>query len=107
MLARNIQTLHIYRTEQRFIFILCGILTVSVFLYIVLVGIVTSTVASHDSVVRGIEAVRSSVSELESQYIALSRGITKEEAFALGFSEPRKEIFAFRKRLVQNGIIAF
>ena len=107
MMVEKIQTLYIYTTEKRSIFILCSLLIGFLFLYIAFIGIIAATVASHDTIQGKIQALNSSVGELESEYRVLTKNITKEEALALGFKKPKKEVFAFRKRLVQNDINAF
>ena len=103
MIISKIQTLHFQTLEQRSIFTLCAVLFGAGFLYIFLIGGITYNLAAHETTLHDIQILGSSIGDLESKYIALSGGISPETAFALGFAEPKKEIFAFRKRLVQNG----
>ncbi|MDP3726606.1 MAG: hypothetical protein Q8R36_05430 [bacterium] len=99
----KLQTLYLYTIERRLIFILCAGLISVVFLYVFFVGATTINVAAHDAIQNDIQTLGSSIGDLESSYIVLSRGISKEQALTLGFKQPQKEIFAFRKRLVRNG----
>lgn len=96
------QTLYVHTTERHLIFILCTGFVGVIFLYIFLVGATTVNVAAHEAIQNDIQTTHSSIGDLESSYIVLSNGISKEEATILGFKQPKKEIFAFRKRLVRN-----
>ena len=101
-MSLKVKTLYLYTTERRLILILCAGLVGAIFLYIFLVGATILNVAAQDAIKNEIQVFNSSIGSLESEYILLVRGISKEKAHELGFNGPQREIFAFRKRLVQN-----
>jgi len=86
---------------------LCVLLCAAFFLQVLLVGLTTFNVAAQNTLSKEIQVLNSQIGDLEAQYITLSGDISRKHAFALGFKEPQKEIFAFRKRLVQNSVSAF
>lgn len=100
----HIQTLYTYTAERRFIWMLCGVLCAALFLYILLVGLTIFTVAAHNTLSKDVQTIDAHISGLEAQYITLNNTISREYAETLGFHEPLKETFAFRKRLVQSGL---
>jgi len=103
----RIQKLYAYTSERRFIWFLCVVFLVALFLYILLLTLTTFNIAAHNTLSNEIQILNSQIGNLEARYIVLNRNISHEYAYALGFKKPQKEIFAFRKRLVQNNINAF
>lgn len=75
--------------------------------YILFVSLTTLTISSHGSLQYQKQALNSKIGDLESEYTALHSTIDRERALSLGFVQPKKEIFAFRQRLVQNNANAF
>ena len=103
----KIQTLYTYSVERSLVWALLTSLVGAMFLYVVLVGLTAFNLAAHDSTQRDIRIFKSSMSDLESSYLARSGHLNQEHALLLGFQEPQKELFAFRKRLVQNDVNTF
>mgnify|MGYP001610072232 CR=1 FL=1 len=100
----KINKLYTYTAERKFTLVLFMGLVGMVLLYILLVFLTTFNVSSHRALQNNIQAFHSNLSDLESEYTAQNSMVTKEKAVSLGFVQPKKEIFAFRQRLVQNGL---
>ena len=100
----KINKLYTYTAERKFTLMLFMGLIGMVCLYILLVFLTTFNISSHRALQNNIQALRSGLSDLESEYTTQNGAVTKEKALLLGFVQPKKEIFAFRQRLVQNGL---
>lgn len=98
----KIKALYTYTSERRFVWFLCLVFLGFVTGYILLVGATAYTVSAHGVIQYEKQQILSRVGDSESEYRRLSSNITALNAARLGFSEPAKEIFAFRKRLVHN-----
>ncbi|MBI2108640.1 MAG: hypothetical protein HYT93_00460 [Parcubacteria group bacterium] len=98
----KIHKLYTYAAERQLtIMLFMGFLGI-VFLYVLLVGLATFNISAQRALQNNMQSLYSNISDLESEYTGLNNAINHERAATLGFVEPKKEIFAFRQRLVQN-----
>lgn len=101
MIAK-IQTLYAYTAERHIIWIFFAVFVGTIFVYILLVAVITFNVAAHSAIKKDLYGLHSQIGDFEAEYMALNNSITREEAYLLGFQKPKNETFAFRKRLVQH-----
>ncbi len=99
----KIHTLYTYTRERRFTLALLAALVAILFSYIFLVGFATFNVSMQEMLGRDTQTLNSRIGDLESEYATLNQSVNRARAISLGFMPPKKEIFAFRQRLVQNG----
>ena len=101
MIAK-IHTLYAYTAERHIIWIFFTACVGAILVYILLVAATTFNIAAHSTIQKDLHVLNSQIGDLEAEYIILNNSVTRQHAYLLGFQEPRKEIFAFRKRLVQH-----
>ncbi|MEK7179281.1 MAG: hypothetical protein AAB727_03450 [Patescibacteria group bacterium] len=95
--------IHSIRHIEKKIFIfLCAVLLGISASYGFFVQATVLSIVERKTIERDIESLTSTLSEFEASYIARAGIIDRKYAEHLGFSESQKEVFAPRKRLVQN-----
>ena len=73
---------------NRALALLSLLLGLSVFLYATFLLLTVTHAAGQTALQRQIESISSDVSDMETQYLLATRGITPDKALALGFTTP-------------------
>lgn len=95
---------HTLTQPQTHIFILSGITAAAVVLYISFLFLSVVNISLGDGAIAAARAEEKKTATLDAQYLSLSRGLTREDAEALGLVEVADTHFVTRAPLAQNRI---
>jgi len=100
----RIATLQRANIEQRLLWGISFAIIVAFVLYMYFVMTMAVFASTQKDISREVGAIQSEISELESQYLSLTKNIDLSFANELGYSEPKEVLFARKTTLVRGDL---